>query len=120
MRRASPLHSNESSIPGLRQEPRIDQRTQKRITDIALQAPEPLCLGRSQPKSGHLQEFPLDPLKHFVDAHAFTSVSGRGQISVVAEARATHVPGGLKTQPAPWSWLKYSPNGGSSARYERS
>jgi hypothetical protein len=83
-RRTSPLHSNECSITGLCQEPRVDERSEERVTHIAVQTPQALGLSGSEPKSGHLQEFTLDPLKHIVDAHAFTSVRFRSRSNLLS------------------------------------
>jgi len=39
------------------------------VTDGAIEAPEPLCLGRCQSKARHLYELALDSLKHVVYTH---------------------------------------------------
>jgi hypothetical protein len=53
----------------LRKKLGIDQRTEQRIADVALQAPQALGLRGRQAKTGHFDELALDSLKHIVYTH---------------------------------------------------
>src|SRR5262245_5318651 len=53
----------------LREELGIHQRAKQRGANVAPQPPQTLGFARCQAKSGHFYVFPLDPLKHVIDAH---------------------------------------------------
>jgi len=63
------VQADEGAVPRLRQEFCVDQCAEERVTHIALQAPQALRLRGSQTEARHLDELPLDPLEHFIDAH---------------------------------------------------
>jgi hypothetical protein len=67
------INPDERAVAGLREELRIHQGAQQRITHVALEAPQALCLRGRQAKSGHFQVFALNSLKHLVDTHGFVS-----------------------------------------------
>jgi hypothetical protein len=57
---------HESAVPSTGQKLCIDQRTEQRIACGAVEAPEPLCLRRRQPQSGHLDVLALDASQNVV------------------------------------------------------
>jgi len=61
--------ADEGTVPRLRQELCVDQCAEKRVTNIALQAPQALCLRGCQTEARHFDELPLYSLEHFIDAH---------------------------------------------------
>ena len=65
------FESHERAIPRLLEKPCVDERAQERTAEVALEAPQPLRLSRCQPKTRHLYELPLNPLKDVVDTHGF-------------------------------------------------
>src|SRR5690349_17184878 len=54
------------TVPSSEQKLCIDQCTEQRIASGPVEAPEPLCLRRRQPQSGHLGVFALDASQYVV------------------------------------------------------
>ena len=67
--RSCSFQSDESAVSGLQQEFRVDERSQQGVSNVAVEAPQPLCLCRRQAKSRHFDELTLYPLEHFIDSH---------------------------------------------------
>ena len=59
--------ADKRSVSRLRQELGIHEGTKQRITKVALQSPQTLCLWGGQSEPRHLDEFPLYSLEHFID-----------------------------------------------------
>jgi hypothetical protein len=62
------IHPDERAVASLSEEFGVHQRTKQRIANVALEAPQALCLCRCQSKSRHFHELALNPLKHIIDA----------------------------------------------------
>jgi hypothetical protein len=77
----------------LRQEFCVDQGAQERVTDIALESPQALCLCGGQTEARHLDEFPLDSLEHVIDAHGLIPSSPTVGLAGMQLIDATPVPG---------------------------
>jgi hypothetical protein len=67
--------ADERTIPRLRQELCVDQCTKERVTDIAIQSPQTLCLRGSQTEARHFDELSLYSLEHVIDTHGSFSPS---------------------------------------------
>jgi hypothetical protein len=98
LRRAGAIESDESAIARLRQELRIHEGSQQRITHIALEAPQALRLRRRQSKSGHFHVFALNSLQHFVDTHGF--ISNKSSFMEIFPVRFLKQPAYRRTLPA--------------------
>jgi hypothetical protein len=61
--------ADKRSVSRLRQELGIHEGTKQRITNVALQSPQTLCLCGGQSEPRHFDEFPLYSLEHFIDEH---------------------------------------------------
>jgi hypothetical protein len=68
------FRADEPAIPGLHQEPGVDQRPEQRRANVAFEAPEPPGLSRSQTQTRHFHELSLHPLENFIDTHVSSPV----------------------------------------------
>jgi hypothetical protein len=87
--------ADKRSVSRLRQELGIHEGTKQRITKVALQSPQTLCLWGGQSEPRHLDEFPLYSLEHFIDEHGippFTCFLHRLLVLLCALLTATVVP----------------------------
>ena len=89
-RGAGAIQPDERSVARLRQELRIYEGTEQRVTDVALQPPQPLGLGRCQTQPGHFHELALDPLKHIVHTHTCHPFPGPNAILSISEGRQSN------------------------------
>ncbi|MGH8637661.1 MAG: hypothetical protein ACREUZ_11070 [Burkholderiales bacterium] len=68
-RRHCSFQADERAIACLRQKLGVDQSAEQRVTNVALEAPQALCLRGREAQAGHFDVLTLNPLEHFIDAH---------------------------------------------------
>jgi hypothetical protein len=99
LRRLRAIEPDESAIARLREELRVHEGSQERITHIALEAPQALRLRGRQSKSRHFHVFALNSLEHFVDTHGF--ISNRSSFMEIFPVRYSKQPAYRRRLAAP-------------------
>jgi hypothetical protein len=57
---------HECAVPGAKQELRVNESTEQRVTRSAVESPEPLRLRRRQTQSGHLDVLALNASQYVI------------------------------------------------------